>query len=274
MSIYQRLFLICLTLFFLNACATLKKIIKEPTVSFKQVSAESLSLTEGKFRFDFNVSNPNSLGVSLSKITYDLRVNEKDLLKDTLPEGIKVPAKGAAVMSIPITLRYADLFNNLSEALNSDTLAYDLKGTMGIGPVSIPYQHKGQLDMPKLPEIALTDIAINKLSLDGAAVKMTLKLKNPNDFDVNLNGLNYAIKLQDKEFASGLAKNVSPLSANGENLLNLDLKISFKELGRSALSILKGAGTKYEIKGDFLVNKPDQGAIKIPFLKAGEIPLQ
>jgi LEA14-like dessication related protein len=261
------------SLVLLNACATLKQIVKEPTVTFKDVTPEQLSLTDGKFLFNFNVNNPNSLGVKLSKITYDLRVNEKDLIKDTLPEGIKVPAKGDAVMSIPVTVRYADLFNNLSDALKSDALAYDLKGTMGIGPFSIPYQHKGQLKMPKLPEISLTDVNVNKLSLNGAAIKMELKLKNPNDFDLNLSGLNYAVKLQDKEFVSGIAKNISPLSAKGETLLNLDLNISFKELGRSALAILKGAGTKYEIKGDFLVNKPDQNEVKIPFLKSGEIPL-
>jgi LEA14-like dessication related protein len=115
---------------------------------------------------------------------------------------------------------------------------------------------------------------VGKLSLDGAAMKLKLKLKNPNDFDINFSGLNYAVKLQGKEFASGLAKNLTPLNANSENLMDLDLNVSFKELGRSALAILKGAGTQYEIKGDFLLNKPGQAESRIPFLKSGEIPLQ
>lgn len=270
----KHLFLICIFLFSLNACATLKEIIKEPEIAFKDVVPQDLSLTEGTFLFNFNVSNPNALGIKLSKISYNLRLNEKDFIKDSLEKGISIPAKGNAVMSVPITVRYTDLYSSLSEVLTTDAVNYALNGTVGVGPFSIPYKHQGELKLPKLPDISLKDISVEKLSLDGASLKVMLGLKNPNDFDINLNGINYAIKLQDKEFAKGLAQNLSPLTANGESLMNLDLKVSFKELGRSAMFIIKGAGAKYEIKGDLLVNTPGQNNKRVPFLKSGEVPLK
>lgn len=274
MSNRQSIFWVCIFLFALAGCATLKDIIQEPAVSFKDVSPQNMSLSEGSFLFNFNVSNPNSFGLTLSKISYDLRINERNFIKDTLENGIKVPAEGSAVMSIPVTVRYADLFGSLKEALGSDSIAYALNGTVGIGPLSIPYKHQGNLDMPKLPSISLQDISIEKLSLDGAVLNVSLKLANPNDFNVNLKGLNYAVKLHGKEFAKGLVQNVTPITANSENLLNLNLDVNFKELGRSAMAIINGAGTDYELKGNFLINTPGQTDQRIPFLKSGQVPLR
>jgi LEA14-like dessication related protein len=143
MSNRQRLVFILILILSLNGCATLKEMVQEPTVTFKEVVPQDLSLTEGTFRFNFNVSNPNPLGLTLSKVTYDLQLNQKEFLKNNLEEGIKVPAKGAAVMGIPVTVRYSDLFSSLSEALKSDSVAYNLKGTVGVGRSPFPTSNKG-----------------------------------------------------------------------------------------------------------------------------------
>ncbi len=269
-----RLFLIFVYLLALSACATLKEIVKEPEVTFKNVTPQNISLTEGTFLFNFDVNNPNPLGLTLNEVTYNLDINGKDLLKDQLKDGVNLPAQGKATMTIPVTLRYTDVFNSLSDALKSDSVTYDINGNVGIGPLSVPYRHQGKLKMPKLPDVSLAAFSVSKLSLEGAAVKMKLKLINPNDFGINLHGLDYAIKLQGEEFAKGIAKNTAPLAAKGESLMDLDFNISFKELGRSGMALLKGTGAKYEIKGNFLLSPNGKNEKQIPFFQSGEIPLE
>ncbi len=268
-----QLFPICICLMVLSACATLKEIVKEPEVTFKNVTPQNLSLTEGTFLFNFDVSNPNALGLTLSEVTYDLDINGKNFLKDKLKNGISLPAQGRSTMTIPVTVRYTDLFSSISDALKSDSVAYRIKGDIGIGPLSVPYKHQGKLEMPKLPDVSIADFSVSKLSFDGAAVKMKLRLTNPNDFGIDLNGLDYALKLQGQEIAKGIAKSTTPLTAKGESLMDLDINLSFKELGRSGMAILKGTGTQYEIKGNFLLNPNGKDEKQIPFFQSGEIPL-
>jgi hypothetical protein len=67
---------------------------------------------------------------------------------------------------------------------------------------------------------------------------------------------------------------MSPLSAKDVNLLDLDFKINFKELGQSAMAIINGDKTSYEIKGDLMISDPGQKEKRIPFLKSGVVPLR
>lgn len=274
MSYRRHYLMICICFLTLNACATLKEMVKEPTVTFRNVTAQDLSLTQGTFLFNFDVENPNALGLTLNDITYDLRLNQKDFIKNKLEKGVSLPAKGNAVMQIPVTVRYTDLFHSLSDALASDVVHYDLKGTVGIGPLTVAYRHEGKIDMPKRPDISLVKISVSKLSFSGAALTAKLKLKNPNDFDIDFSAVDYAIKLGGKELAQGLAKNSVPLTAKGESLMDLDIKVDFKEIGRSGMLLLKGGPTAYELSGNFLLNQPGQSEKRIPFSKTGDIPLK
>jgi len=50
----------------------LNRAIKEPTISFLDLTPQHLSLTRGDFLFNFAVHNPNPLGLKLSRMSWGL----------------------------------------------------------------------------------------------------------------------------------------------------------------------------------------------------------
>jgi LEA14-like dessication related protein len=258
----------------LMACATIRQAIQEPTVSFRDLTPQRLSLVEGDFLFNFDVHNPNALGLKLSRMIYSLKVNQVEVAKSTRDTQLDLPAKGTALMSLPVSIRYWDLFQNATDFMAAKRIGYELSGSAKVGPFTIPYRKSGTLDLPLLPAISVDSIHIDSLSLSGAALSLTLRIKNPNGFDVKLRGLTYAFTLQGRELAQGSAQGSAPVAKKGETQLNLNLDLNFSELGRSVTAILKGESSPYQLSGEMLLDSSDGTPKRIPFQSTGRIPLR
>jgi LEA14-like dessication related protein len=249
----------------LAACAMLNQAIKEPTISF-------LDLTRGDFLFNFEVHNPNPLGLKLSRMSWGLTINQKQVAKSSHEKDLHLPARGTAIMSLPVSVRYLELFKNAADFLAAKSIAYELLGSARVGPFTIPYRKSGTLDLPRLPSVSVESIHLGNLSLSSAALSLTLSIRNPNDFDVDLQGLNYAFKLQGRELAKGALKTTTQIAKKGETQLSLDLDLSFSELGRSVSAILQGQSAPYQISGEMLLNSSDGTGRRVPFQSSGRIP--
>jgi LEA14-like dessication related protein len=153
----------------------------------------------------------------------------------------------------------------------ADQLDYRLSGSAAVGPFRIPYRSSGKLDIPKLPDISVEKIKIDSFSLTGARLKLTLGLKNPNAFAMKMDGLEYAAELGDVKLAEGNASMSNALGANGRSMMDLDLRLNFLELGRSARTLLSGSSARCRLTGNMLMNTP-AGMQKLPFQFDGKVP--
>jgi len=255
----------------LGGCATIEQLIQKPEITFDSLGTRDMSLLDGTFLFRFNVSNPNPVGVHLGDILYDLDINGKRLVSSQLSKGLDLAASGTSPLEIPVTIDYLDFFNSLSQLVGADQLDYRLSGSAAVGPFRIPYSSAGKLDIPKLPDITVENIEIESFSLTGAKLKMTLELKNPNAFAMKMDGLEYAAQLGDVKLAEGKANMSTALGANGRSLMDLDLNLSFLELGRSARTLLSGSSAPCRLTGNILTKTP-AGMQKLPFQFDGNVP--
>ncbi len=264
-----------LTIVMIWGCAAVNefgKLIKKPVVSFKGVSFRNMSLFEGTPVFKFKVTNPNPVGATIKRITYDLKINDEPFIYDTLEEGITIKAGDSGIVELPVTFNYFDLFETVAEFIESDTVAYDLSGSIRMGLFDIPYQTKGDYRIPKLPKVSLKNVDISDLSFTKASVVFHLDLKNSNPFTVKLNGLNYGLKLGGKKFAKGSAE-VSSIGKNSISTIKIPLDISFLKLGRSVYNLLTESSSGYELFGSMKFDIPKLGVKTIPFKKTGQVPL-
>lgn len=255
----------------IGGCATLQELIKKPEITFDSLAARDMSLLQGTFLFRFNVANPNPVGLRLGDILYDLDINGQRFVSSRLDQGVNLVASGSSPLEIPITINYLDFFNSLAKLVGSDTLDYRLSGSAAVGPLRIPYRSSGKLDVPKLPDISVDSIKIDSLSFSGAALKMTLGLKNPNAFGLKMDGLEYAARLGNMELAKGTARNVAPLAAKGRSLMDIAVNLDFLEVGRGAMTLLSGSSAKCNFTGNMLMDTP-AGTHKVPFQFDGKVP--
>ena len=228
-------------------------------------------MLQGTFLFRFTVANPNPIGLRLGDILYDLDINGHRFVSSRLDQGIQLAASGSSPLEIPITINYLDFFGSLAQLVGAETLDYQLSGSAAVGLLRIPYRSSGKLDVPKLPDISVDTIRIDSLSLSGAALRMTLGLKNPNAFGLKMDGLEYAARLGDLQLANGMTRNITPLAAKGRSLMDIAVNLDFLEMGRGAMTLLSGSSAPCNFSGNMLMDTP-AGTKKVPFQFDGKVP--
>ncbi len=253
-------------------CATLRQLMQRPTVSLKDISARDISLFEQTLVFNFNVHNPNPVGIQLRNAAYNLKINNTEFIKGVLDKGIMLRAGQSETFALPVTVNHLELFSSVAAFASADSIPYNLSGTVGVGPFDIPYGKAGSFIIPKLPVVSLDRLKISELSLQGAAVLMKLNLANNNPFPVNISGLDYVCKLGEMELASGSAGSVAPVDQNGTSSLEVQLNLNFFELGTSAYNLLMQSTSDYELSGNMIFTVPNLGRKRFPFLSKGQVP--
>ncbi len=259
-------------LLLMSGCATLDQIVQKPIVRFDSVGIDNLSLVEGTFLFRFNVENPNPVGIRVSEIIYDLRLNDRNFVKSRLDQGLRLRGSGVSPMEIPVTINYLDLFDSVATFTKSDFIKYNLTGSIGVGPFRIPYRTQGKMDVPKLPKISVDKVKINAISFTGASLRFVLGLENQNAFDIGLDGIEYAIKLGDTSLARGTARPDAPLVKNSRTNLGVDMDINILQAGRSFKELISRPSAGCSIIGNMLYNT-QRGVKKVPFNFKGNVPL-
>jgi LEA14-like dessication related protein len=255
-------------------CATLQNLVQKPQISFKGMHVNNMSLFEGDLVFKFEVTNPNPVGATLTNVAYNLKLNDEDFIKGNLNKGLSLKAGGSSIVELPVTINYFDLFETVAEVIETGEVAYNLAGSMGVGPFNIPYQTKGSFPIPKLPKVSLKDVRISDIALTGATMKLVLDMKNDNPFTVALSGLKYGLKLGGKEVANGVVKEIPPIGEKTSSVLEIPLKLSFFKLGRSVYNLLTESSSDYELTGEMKVAVPEKGEKSFTFQKAGKVPFR
>lgn len=113
------------------------------------MTRESLNISQGlalvnaitnrslpvSFNVNLNVSNPNSIAASMSKMDYILTLNGKQVISTTMNQAVNVPANSNNTISIPVTTDLFQLFSGESaDAIVN--LAFKLAGASS-NPVNV-----------------------------------------------------------------------------------------------------------------------------------------
>lgn len=260
--------------FLLLQCAALQQLILRPTCTYKTMEVGELSLTEGTFIFKFQMDNPNPIGFSIRQVDYDIKLNDESFFSGVMEKGFHLRAMETSNFELPITIEYLKFFKSVQDFLKLDKIPYRLSGTVYMGSFRIPFKTSGTFKKPNLPRISLSSVKVADISLKGAEIVINVALKNPNQFPLNLDGLDYDIKLADISILSGSSTNIQQIAKNGELLLKLPVKIGFSKVGRSLTQLLKSKNLKYSIKGQ-LKSKTGSGIVQpFPFERAGVVTVK
>jgi len=133
---------------FLASCSLFMKSIEKPKAEVRGVSmtAAGLSGVEGELRLD--VQNPNSFGVPLAGIDWQLAVGGAQAVTGKVELQQTIPAKGIAPIATSLRVDARDALA-VAGALARGQRAYTLRATLHFstqfGPLAIDVQHTGQL---------------------------------------------------------------------------------------------------------------------------------
>lgn len=123
------------------------------------------------------------------------------------------------------------------------------------------------------PKISIANIAPKDVAVFEQRFDVQLRIQNPNNQELEINGLRCDIELNDKEFGNGMSGQQVKIPRFGSEVVNVEVITSlgsflrqFQELNKSGVGKVR-----YRLKGTAFVESPS--SFKLPFDEKGEVDL-
>jgi LEA14-like dessication related protein len=125
--------------FLLSGCAAIGSAlnIQNPRYSLRDIRPRvdiAIPLSASSIDIDFNleVDNPNSVGLALSQLDFNLFINDTRVLDSTSREQFRIPANGIGNVQLQTRIGYQNvrnLWNELVDIVRGERARYELRGT-------------------------------------------------------------------------------------------------------------------------------------------------
>lgn len=221
----------------LSSCAMLGEAgWQEPTARVLSSRLVALTPTTARIDTQIEVNNPNLYAIALGALDYELSVNRSRLLTGEQDRSTHIAAGASQTISLPIDVVFSDVLDILGSVSQRDSLAYQIKAGMGfdipvVGRVRVPVSADGEVPIPKLPQISVSGLKADRLSLTSADLTLTLAMENPNVFGLLIDQFAYEFALDNNAVASGSVQQRVRMDEKGQALIQVPITLSFLDAG-------------------------------------------
>ncbi len=119
-----------------------------PDVQVADVKWDKLSLTEAKATMKLDVTNTNQFAVDLSKLAYQLKLDDRDIASSSITKALKFTPGGKQSIEVPVSFSPQQLGLAAFDMLRGKGSGYrilgSLEGVTPFGPVTLPYDRQGK----------------------------------------------------------------------------------------------------------------------------------
>ena len=256
----------------LSGCATLEKSISKPQVNLRDVQVVKMSMADAQLAFDFDVENPNPIGLSMQDLSYQLELANKTFSSGSLGQRLRIGANKKSRVTLPVTLVYGDVLDTVRALRGKDELEYRISGEAKFGLFAIPYSQTGSLPLPQLPDVSVQSLHVDRLSLTGAELAIGLKVNNTNRFPIRFNGLDYQLKLGDASVLNGKSTKPFAVEPNRTETLPLRLNLDYGQIAKVMRALQQGRSLPVGFNGNLKVPGAT-GEVTLPYKWRGDVPL-
>lgn len=116
------------------------------------------------------------------------------------------------------------------------------------------------------PEVLVTNVTPLDATLFEQRLRVDLRVRNPNDFDYHLTGIDFTLNLNGKRLARGLGSKEVTIPRLGDAVMTIDTTTSTLDIVRQLLELSQKQELTYDIKG---VLYGTEG--RLPFTNAGTL---
>lgn len=249
------LLLFTMTLIGCAELATYSETIK-PTAKLTGTRLANINFEQVDLIFDLAVENKNPISLNLASLEYDLKIENQSLVSGTTAQAIELKANSTSPVQLPITLKFDDLKKLPGELWNKDKIAYQLISQFNvdlpaIGNYAIPVTKKGELPVPKIPDIKIKDVKVKNISFTSADLVAIVEVNNPNDFDIGVSDFNYQLNVNQQNWGQGKINKSSNIPKKGKGIVEIPLKLNMMSMGTAAFALLKSnEPLQYQLKGN------------------------
>ena len=121
------------------------------------------------------------------------------------------------------------------------------------------------------PEVHVADLSVREAGLLEQRLRLVLRVANPNDFALPIDGLRFSLELNARDFATGLSRESLRIPRLSEERVEVDLTTSTLAVVTQLLSLGGRETFSYRLSGDAFVSGFRRTTL--PFERSGEFRL-
>lgn len=276
-------FIIALTLIMplmsLTGCDTVQRILEQtpkPGARLTAMDIESIALTEAILDLEVEITNPYDIDLPLVDLAYGLQSGGLSIARGDVELQGSVPANGSRRINLPLQIMLPDLVERLGDVRPGAVIDYNASLDLAvdapaIGRQVLPVSRSGQLPIPNVPEVSVSDVAWGRLGLDVAEAVVAIELTNTNDFPIDLSMLDYALSLAGTDVANTSIRPAGSITPGRTRTLEIPISVRPIDLGLAFYNMIRGEDAAYDFSGVLEAGTPF-GPISLPLDASGRTP--
>jgi LEA14-like dessication related protein len=255
-------------LLFISGCSTLRDLasLQKPTLTYSNMSVQSINFNEAELLFNFDVNNPNPLGITANGYSYDFLVNSNSFLSGNQDKNVKIGSGSTSILQVPVTLQYSELLNTFRSLLGNDEFNYGLNTEFvfdipGLGQQRLPANISGSLPLPKIPRIEFSGFDVSIKSPTRADLELKISIDNPNRFPILLNSASYVLNVNGKEWLNTTYTEAVRVTADDRSEIVFPVQLNAVQMGSTLIDLLRGRDYEldYSLRGNMNVGAEIEG---------------
>jgi len=127
------------------------------------------------------------------------------------------------------------------------------------------------LDETAPPQVTLSDIRMLQGGLFEQRFQVDLRIRNPNDFDLSIDGLTFALELNGQDFADGVSDQQVTVPRLAEAVVPVTASTTLLQMVQQALRLGERADLDYRLSGDVFLAGLTRRAV--PYERSGRLQL-
>jgi LEA14-like dessication related protein len=267
---------VLLALALLAGCQSLQDIIggtPKPTARVVGTSIRGLSLENIVLLFDVEVENPYATSLPLIDLGYSLTSGGNKFLEGTLTPTGSIPARGKQVIQLPATVPFSSLLATLKGVKPGAVVPYTANLRIGVnvpvlGRTDVPFSKNGELPVPAVPQVEVTSLSMGKFGLDQIKAIAKLRIRNPNQFPLDLTRLSVNLALGGLDVGGSKLASPASIASKQEATVEVPLSFSPRAVGIGIVNLLRGNQIAYQVSGSVDANTRF-GPLSLPFSRIG-----
>ena len=242
---------------FLGGCKTATDMaasVQKPSIKIVGTRIDSLASDSAGMVFDVQISNPYELPLPLTNVDYSFASRGTSFLSGVADVQGTIPVGESKTFAIPARIDFAPLLATVKGVRPGQVVPYQADLNLNVaapvvGKISVPVKRAGDIPVPAVPEVLVQDVKWQDMGLTNASGVVKVKIKNTNEFSVELHKLGFNLGLGGKQIATGSMTKAIALKPGDTATIDLPVSFSLVQAGLGAFTALSDKAEKYKISG-------------------------
>ena len=248
----------------------LSTVFTKPKVAIENVKLKDLALSGVSTEFTISVDNPNSYGVTVKNLSYQLFIESEEFINGSKADRIDIDGKKINKFTLPLTVKYSGLKTGIGGILHKKKIKYHFIGKVTldtkVGDFDFDIDKEGNIPIPNRPKFSINKVSIKDMGITSATLNFAIAVTNNQDVRFDISRLHYKVRINDIVVSQATEEVESALTENANMSFNIPVNVKLLGMKNSLFKVIKSGKFKYNFDLN-IVMKSQYGPYNLNYKK-------